>query len=144
MGSEPISKVVTFHTLSEVPQVQDAMLKQVEGRGFGRNAIFAIRLALDEALTNAVRHGNQGDTSKSVTVDYRLTDDEFRVTICDQGHGFVPCNLPDPCAEENLERPCGRGVLLMRAYMSEVSFNSAGNCVTLVKHRSCTKPDCNQ
>lgn len=141
MGSPPLKKLVTFHTLDEVPRVQQAMLDHVEQRGFGQHAIFAIRLALDEALTNAVRHGNAGDTSKAVTVDYQVTDDEFRATICDQGPGFAPGQLPDCTAEENLERPCGRGVLLMRAYMTNVTFNSTGNCVTLVKSRHCTKPD---
>lgn len=140
MGSAPISKIVTFHALGDVPGVQHEILKAVESRGFGRNAIFAIRLALDEALTNAVRHGNEGDPAKSVTADYRVSDEELRVTICDQGPGFAPGNLPDCTAAENLDRPCGRGVLLMRAYMTQVTFNESGNCVTLVKARGCTKP----
>ena len=101
MGCAPISKIVTFHTLGEVPKVQEAMLEQVESRGFPRNALFAIRLALDEALTNAVRHGNGNDASKTVTVDYQLTDEQFRVTICDEGAGFRPGEVPDCTCPEN-------------------------------------------
>lgn len=139
MGS-PTSKTLTLHTLTEVPQAQEAMLSEVEQRGFAREAVFAIRLALDEALTNAIRHGNGGDPSKAVTVRYDLDDDRFRVTVCDEGPGFNPGQIPDPTLAENLERPHGRGVMLMNAYMTEVSFNASGNCVTLVKDKTCRKP----
>jgi serine/threonine-protein kinase RsbW len=141
MGSaSPTSHQLVLRTLADVPAAQEAMLGQVAQRGFPREAVFAIRLALDEALTNAIRHGNCCDASKRVRVDYRVSDDRFEATVCDEGCGFQPGDVPDPTRPENIERPHGRGVMLMRAYMTEVSFNDAGNCVTLVKHRDCRRP----
>ena len=58
------------------------------------------------------------------------------IEVVDQGPGFDPDMVPDPTCDENLEKPCGRGILLMRSYMSQVEFNSQGNCVTMEKLRS--------
>jgi serine/threonine-protein kinase RsbW len=59
-----------------------------------------------------------------------------RIEIEDQGEGFQPEEVPDPTADENLERPCGRGIMLMRAFMSTIAYNESWNCVILEKHRS--------
>ena len=93
----------------------------------------SIKLALEEALINAIKHGNQMDRSKSVRVSYRVLPDRFEVHVTDEGAGFDPADVPDPTAVENLERPCGRGLMLMRHYMSEVAFSGRGNCVVMSK-----------
>lgn len=142
MGSAPTHNAMRLHTLADVPPTQDALLKEAQARGFSREALFAIRLALDEALTNAIRHGNGNDPSKTVTVEVQCSEQRLEISICDEGPGFAPQHLPDPTAIENLERPHGRGVMLMRAYMTDVRFNETGNCVTLIKERSCNKPRC--
>ena len=56
------------------------------------------------------------------------------IQIADQGGGFDPGALPDPTSDENLEKPCGRGVMLMRAYMDEIQYNPRGNSVRMVKY----------
>jgi serine/threonine-protein kinase RsbW len=61
---------------------------------------------------------------------------KVRIEIEDQGEGFHPADVPDPTADENLERPCGRGIMLMRAFMTSITFNPSGNCVILEKVRS--------
>ncbi|MEM9253157.1 MAG: ATP-binding protein [Planctomycetota bacterium] len=127
--------------LEEVPAVVEAVVGAVEAvGGYEDRTLFAIRLAVDEALTNAIRHGNGQDPDKQVTVAYEATGDRLTITVCDEGPGFAPEDLPDPTAVENLIRTHGRGVMLMHAYMTEVSFNDRGNCVTLVKSRDCPKP----
>ena len=55
--------------------------------------------------------------------------------IADEGKGFDPCDVPDPTAPENLERPCGRGIMLMRHYMTTVAYNEHGNVVSVEHHR---------
>src|SRR5947199_135963 len=100
---------------------------------FGEHEIFAIKLALEEALVNAIKHGNQMDRSKKVHVSYRIRPDRFEIQITDEGPGFDPEDVPDPTAFENLERPCGRGLLLMRHYMTDVRHNARGNSVTMSK-----------
>ena len=103
---------------------------------FTEREIFAIRLAVEEALVIAIKHGNQMDRGKKVHVTYHVHADRFDVLITDEGPGFDPEDVPDPTAPENLERPCGRGLLLMRHYMTEVTFHPPGNRLTMAKVRS--------
>ena len=140
MAKPKIKKLSVPSTLTDVLKVQQQIIADAAAQGFGDHARFAIRLALDEALSNAVNHGNKGDSSKKVHVEYSVSDDEVVVSITDDGPGFNPSAVPDPTLDENLERPHGRGVMLMRAYMTDVSFNPKGNCVTLVKKRNCKLP----
>jgi CheY-like chemotaxis protein len=125
-----------------------------------------IGIALEEALLNAIYHGNlevsselrqQGDeafhklarqrrkqepySARRVRVTVRLTPRAATFVIIDQGPGFDVANLPDPTHPDFLERPSGRGVLLMRTFMDEVRYNSVGNRVTLVKKRESTSRD---
>lgn len=117
-----------------VPAVED-ILHAIERVGFAEREIFAIRLALEEALVNAIKHGHQGDPNKEVQLRYHVAADHLLVEIEDQGPGFNPNAVPDPIAAENLERSCGRGLLLMRHYMTWVSFNETGNRVTMCRQR---------
>jgi serine/threonine-protein kinase RsbW len=73
------------------------------------------------------------DRAKKVRIAYQLFPDRFQVQITDEGTGFDPGDVPDPTAFENLERPCGRGLMLMRHYMTDVAFNQRGNIVTMSK-----------
>jgi serine/threonine-protein kinase RsbW len=120
----------------EAHRVQDEIERLLASRQFDEREIFGIRLALEEALVNAVKHGNQLDRGKQVHVVYSVDDNHFEVSIQDEGPGFNPEDVPDPIAFENLERPCGRGLLLMRHYMSEVTFHPPGNKVTMRKART--------
>ncbi|MCL2647520.1 MAG: ATP-binding protein [Phycisphaerales bacterium] len=120
-------------SLERAGQVGEEILAACRRHHFNDQDIFAIKLALEEALVNAVKHGNKLDSAKRVRVQYRITDQRADVAIEDQGAGFNPVELPDPTADENLCRCCGRGILLMRAYMSNVVFNPKGNKVTLTK-----------
>ena len=87
---------------------------------------------MDEALANAIHHGNGNDPTKEVTVEYTVTADNVRIQVCDEGNGFNPTDVPDPTLPENLCKPNGRGIMLMRAYMKDIHYNDRGNCVTLV------------
>jgi CheY-like chemotaxis protein/anti-sigma regulatory factor (Ser/Thr protein kinase) len=126
---------------------------------------FRVAVALEEALLNAYYHGNLEVSSKLREQDHRafcalaeerrhlrpygdrcifvhatLSPEEATFVIRDEGPGFDPSQLPDPTDPENLVRPCGRGVLLMRAFMDHVTYNSAGNEVTMVKRRPARVP----
>ncbi|MEM1028508.1 MAG: ATP-binding protein [Planctomycetota bacterium] len=140
MSQPTPTKLVFPSKLSEVPEAQRAIVEAAQDAGFDEKALFAVRLALDEALTNAVRHGNASDPSKHVTVEFSSEPNQLTVSIEDEGPGFAPDELPDPTAEENLGRPHGRGVMLMRAYMTDVQFNDRGNRVTMVKQLDCSLP----
>ena len=103
---------------------------------FDDREIFCIKLALEEALVNAIKHGNQLDRNKRVQVAYRVNSERFDVRITDEGPGFDPEDVPDPMAVENLERPCGRGLLLMKHYMTGVVFDPPGNRLYMYKVRN--------
>ncbi len=90
------------------------------------------RVGLTEALSNAMLYGNAHDPSKSVVVEIDTRGGHLRATVKDQGAGFDPATVPDPTRPENLTRPCGRGLFLMRQLLDEVWYNDRGNEVTLV------------
>jgi serine/threonine-protein kinase RsbW len=124
---------------AEAQRVQAEIEHALKTQHFSEHDIFGIKLALEEALVNAIKHGNQMDRSKKVRIEYRVHKDRFDILITDEGLGFDPCDVPDPTAVENLERPCGRGLMLMRHYMTEVTYNSRGNSVCMSKLRNGTK-----
>jgi len=117
-------------------QLAEELLDGVQAEGHAESESFAIRLALEEALINAVKHGNKFDPDKTVTVSIEADADRTSLTVADEGDGFDPSGVPDPRADENLEKPCGRGIMLMHAYMDAVEFNPRGNEVRMVKKRS--------
>lgn len=120
---------------SAAVSVQDRILKRMEAHAYSSRDLFAARLALEEALINAIRHGNQLDKLKIVRVRCDIDQQRLRVEVEDEGRGFRPEAVPDPRQDENLDRPSGRGLLLMRSYMNLVEYNSKGNRVTMERHR---------
>ena len=135
--ASPASHVLSIASdLAEARRVQseiEQVLQQISA--FSEREIFAIKLAVEEALVNAIKHGNQMDRAKKVHVTYHVHVDRFEVQIADEGPGFDPDEVPDPTAPENLERPCGRGLLLMRSYMTEVVYHDRGRAVRMAKIR---------
>lgn len=112
------------------------LLEELEEQAWAEHDVFAVHLAVEEALVNAIKHGNQKDLAKSVELHCRMTHDRIEIQITDEGDGFDPSAVPDPTDEENLEIPSGRGLMLMRCYMTTVEFNPKGNSVTMVKVRT--------
>ncbi len=94
-----------------------------------------IKIALVEALTNAMEHGHAFEANLRVQVEAKIDDRRGEIKITDHGKGFDHRHLPDPTAPENLFKPRGRGIYMMYRLMDEVHFNRKGNSVRLVKHR---------
>jgi serine/threonine-protein kinase RsbW len=134
--AEPLcaAEVVIASDPAEARCVQDRIEQLLQDSNAQTHDVFSIKLALEEALVNAIKHGNQMDRAKKVHISYRLHADRFEVRIADEGPGFDPNDVPDPTAIENLERPCGRGLMLMRHYMTDVAFHGRGNAVSMCKH----------
>ena len=125
--------------------VEEAILSQCQKHAYSDRDLFALKLAIEEAINNAVRHGNRGDATKRIHIKYRVTPRRCDVTIADEGNGFNPAAVPDPTSEQNLEQTSGRGLLLMRAFMNNVVFNESGNSITLTKFNdSISGPNRNQ
>src|SRR3954467_15503749 len=128
-------------------------------------SVISVCIALEEAVRNALVHGDleftseqrEGDAGEyQRLIDHRSTNEPYasrrlevtvevtprsgRFVIRDYGPGFDPSKLPDPTDPENLERVSGRGLLLMRTFMDEVTFNTTGNQVTMVKRCEAALP----
>ncbi len=114
-------------------EVQEQIVAGMEQRGFSPRDVFGVRLALEEALVNAIKHGNRMDPDKSVQIDWTLSEAGVRIAIEDEGDGFDVGDVPDPTDDENLDKPGGRGIMLMRSFMNVVEYNESGNRLTLEK-----------
>lgn len=127
---------VVPNDLRSIIAPKEAILSALERNGFPESDIFAIKLALEEALTNAVKHGNANDPGKRVTVRYSITPARAVVIVRDEGPGFMPENVPDCTCAERLPVPSGRGIMLMKAYMDMICYRDKGREVYFVKERS--------
>jgi serine/threonine-protein kinase RsbW len=112
---------------------QEQILDRVEKAGFTGRELFGIRLALEEALVNAIRHGNKLNPAKHVHIEARVSPKKVEFLIEDEGAGFDRRGVPDPTADENLEKCTGRGILLIEAYMSRVWWDRGGRRLRMVK-----------
>lgn len=128
------SDVVIPSDPGEAHCIQQQIEQALKELQYGEHDIFSIRLAVEEALINAIKHGNQMDRSKKIRISYKIDAEKFDVQIEDEGRGFDPAQVPDPTIAENLERPCGRGLMLMRYYMNRVDYNAPGNLVSMTKY----------
>jgi serine/threonine-protein kinase RsbW len=132
-SSEPLQLDITLREMCEdVERVQTQVAEGLRERGFDSDAMFAVRLCLEEALVNAFRHGNRFEPGLVVKFQATIGADTCTFEVEDQGEGFDPDGVPDPTADENLEIPSGRGIMLMRAYMSEVEYLDPGNRIRMV------------
>ena len=90
-----------------------------------------IMIAVTEAVNNAIKHGNKSNKDKNVFLSLNIEDNILRFVIRDEGEGFDYYDLPDPTAPENISKPGGRGIFLMRHLSDEVNFTENGKVVEL-------------
>jgi len=126
---------------SEARKAQDRIVSAIQQHQFDADSVYAITIALQECVVNAIKHGNRFDRTKNVTLEAHISDDQIEITVEDQGEGFVRNNVPDPLKDENIERLHGRGLLLMEAYMNQVDYSKGGKRVRLVRYRNSRKSE---
>jgi serine/threonine-protein kinase RsbW len=128
-------RVDSVHSGADIARVTRAVTDAMAAAGYPEKEIFRVHLALEEAIVNAHKHGHGSDWGTPIAVRYHVGADGVVAQVEDEGPGFDPESVPDPLAPENLERPSGRGLFLMRTYLSGVCHNQRGNCICLCKHR---------
>lgn len=134
MNAGPIKLDFTIDSVFEQSRdVQTQIMDNVSNCKYDEQSVFAIKLALEEAMINAIKHGNKMDVSKKVRVQARITPKRIVLTIEDQGAGFTRNGVPDPTIEENLCKCSGRGILLMESYMNSVTYSKQGRRVRMVR-----------
>lgn len=102
---------------------------------FGFKSLWQIQLAVTEAFTNAVVHGNKNDQSKNVEIELLFEKDLVKISILDEGTGFKIPDLKEYKLNDDIYASSGRGIFLMNSYMDELLFNDKGNRITMIKRR---------
>jgi serine/threonine-protein kinase RsbW len=133
--SAPNCRHLSARSEAEVNPLTDQFTRDLAAAGVTEKEIFGLRLAVEEAVVNGIKHGNRGDAAKEVRFHYRITAEQILLTVEDEGPGFRPEAVADCLLDKNLDKPSGRGVFLMRFYMTWVEFNERGNGVAMCKSR---------
>lgn len=123
--------------IETVDEAATAVTEFLKRAGVSDDEIFGIEMAVREAVTNAIVHGNQLNETKFVEIGLRSLPGAFEFTAHDQGQGFNPADIPDPTKEENILKTSGRGIFFMRNFMDEVDWSvdpKGGTTVRMFKN----------
>lgn len=131
-------------SVDEGHRVMESLLAALSEHGWDGSEYFHVQMAAEEAMVNAVKHGNKEADDKRVEIEFAVSPEKVYMRFTDEGEGFSPEDLPDPREEEHLECTNGRGVMLIHAMMSEVRYNERGNQVEMWKSRSEKQPDASE
>jgi serine/threonine-protein kinase RsbW len=124
--------------IESIAHAADVAAQVVRRLGLDDQAAFGVDMAVREAVTNAVLHGNRQDETKKVNVTFRGSSEGLEITVRDRGTGFDLDNVPDPTDPQNLLKASGRGILFMRTFMDDVDYSrhpEGGTVVRMMKKR---------
>jgi len=136
--TEETTELVLPSRIEAVADAAAAAAEIVRRAELGDEAVFGIDMAVREAVTNAVLHGNLQDESKTVEVTFGVSAEAFEISVRDMGEGFDPQDVPDPTDEQNLLKTSGRGIFFMRTFMDTVEWSrhpEGGTLVRMTKKR---------
>ncbi len=117
-------------------EVIEKLLSVLSAEGWDGRDFFHVQMAAEEAMVNAVKHGNKESPDKKVKIEFKVSPRETYLRFTDAGEGFNPADLPDPREDEYLECTNGRGVMLIQEMMTKVVYNKRGNQVEMWKERA--------
>ncbi|MDD3374409.1 MAG: ATP-binding protein [Candidatus Omnitrophica bacterium] len=119
--------------LNVIPDFLSEVVSLLKRNKIEEQKIFEIKLCLEEALVNSIKHGNKLDERLNVTTQVRINSDCIEIDLEDQGQGFDLGSLEDPTIEKNLCKLCGRGVFLIKEQMDKVEFFDGGRRLKMIK-----------
>jgi serine/threonine-protein kinase RsbW len=120
--------------------VQQSILDTMESIGYEEEDLFAVRIAIEEAIANAVLHGHQGDQERMIDIQWTISKDKVLMVVCDGGRGYDVSAVPDPTTDENLTLPSGRGLAMINAFMSHVTVSDSGRRIQMTRERRSSLP----
>jgi len=120
--TDQTTRLVLPSHIEAVADAAVAVTDFIRNCGASEEAGFGVEMAVREAVTNAMVHGNQEDEAKSVEVIFNCHGNELEVEVRDQGKGFDPASVPDPTDPANLLKTSGRGIFLMRTFMDDIQW----------------------
>jgi len=131
MGESDWQSIVIPSDPTFVTSVQQAVLACARQAGAKGRRLFAVRLVLEEAIANAIKHGNGMDPAKAILTRFRIEDRTMVIEVSDEGDGFDHRQVPDPTDPRFRRRMYGRGIFFMKSYADQVEYNDCGNRVRL-------------
>ncbi|HEV2912585.1 MAG TPA: ATP-binding protein [Pyrinomonadaceae bacterium] len=131
--TEQTIELILPSSIESIAEAAQAAAKFVGRLGLGEEFAFGVDMAVREAVTNAVLHGNKQEMTKTVELTLGNSARAFEVTVRDQGEGFDPGSVPDPTEAQNLMKTSGRGILFMRTFMDEVAWSHHPEGGTVVR-----------
>ena len=127
-----IDKKIQITSKPENLNIVEKLIENIkEEYKLGEDSYGNILVAVSEAVNNAILHGNKANPEKKVDIGYQCNDNKISFIVTDEGEGFNHYNLPDPTAAENIEKPSGRGVFLMKHLSDHIIFSNNGRTVEL-------------
>ena len=136
--TEETTELVLPSRIEAIEDAAAAVAEFVSRSGVKPEVVFGVDMAVREAITNAVLHGNRQDESKVVEIRCTNSATHLEITVRDRGEGFNPDSVPDPTDPQNLMKSSGRGILFMRTFMDEVGWShhpQGGTVVRMVKKK---------
>ena len=134
--TEQTTRLVLPSHIEAVADGAAAATDFIQSCGVGEEAAFGIDVAVREAITNAMVHGNKEDEAKTIELTLNCLGRELEIEVKDQGEGFDPTSIPDPTEPANILKTSGRGIFLMRSFMDEVQWSmrpEGGTTVRMTK-----------
>jgi serine/threonine-protein kinase RsbW len=123
-------------TRASMDFVQRSVLDGMESFGYGEENRFAVRIAVEEAMANAVLHGYRGDQEQLIEIHWKISSSQVSMFVSDDGRGYDASAVPDPTADENLTLPSGRGLAMIKAFMTTVRVSDGGRKIGMTLLRS--------
>ena len=136
--TEELTELILPSRIEAINDAASAASEFVKRSGLDDDAAYGVDMAVREAVTNAVLHGNRQDAAKKVEVSFKSLPGAIEITVRDQGPGFNEESVPDPTDPQNLLKTSGRGILFIRTFMDEVEWShhpEGGTVVRMTKKR---------
>jgi len=109
------------------------IFQKLKSKGIKEDVLFDIRLCLEEAVVNAIKHGNKENRKKQVLINVGLVKNAIKITVKDQGKGFDYKYVASPVKGKNIKKPSGRGIFLIKKLMDTVQFSDGGSAIKMIK-----------
>lgn len=129
-----ISRSIIENNSHLLKEESKKLINRLKEQGVNEDIIFDIHVGFEEALRNAMIHGNRSNPDKKVMVETDVTANAVIICVEDEGEGFIPEKLPDPTQDENILKESGRGVYLIRHLMDEVRYEKGGRKIIMTKY----------
>ena len=126
-------EMLLLHSHDEIENICSIIQNKLGKKGYSNKEIFQAHQSIHEILSNAIQHGNKYNTDKKVFILYKITLENFYISVIDEGKGFNYHNLPDPIRGKGITSDYGKGLFIVKKYMDEVTFNVRGNRVMISK-----------